>query len=367
MASTNMKSLTLIITTTLLLAGFTPAGAQLKYDLKKPVPLPQTPDTVSMVFIGDVMMHKKQLDYDFTAFLAPLKSRLSGADAAVANMEFTMAGTPYTGYPAFSAPDGYAEYAADCGVDIFLLANNHILDKGRSGAIRTLDVYDRICSQRGTLYTGMARNKEVLGRTTPLMINLKGVRIALVNFTYGTNLSSSEEWPRVNRINRSEMTAAIKKARQAGAEFVIVLPHWGTEYTLQHNAGQEEAARYCVEAGADAIIGAHPHVVQDTTHISGVPVIYSMGNAVSNMSARNTRIELMVKLTFALDRNGERKMLEPQLEFLWCTLPGTLTDNYTTIPLKEYLGKRELWKAGYDYDNMVSSWKAVKAGTGIKD
>ena len=93
-------------------------------------PLYGQPDTLSMVFIGDVMMHAKQLEYNFRTFLEPVRSRLEAADVAVANMEFTLAGEPYSGYPAFSAPDGYAEYLADCGVDVFLMANNHILDKG---------------------------------------------------------------------------------------------------------------------------------------------------------------------------------------------------------------------------------------------
>ncbi|MCR5002858.1 MAG: CapA family protein [Bacteroidales bacterium] len=362
-----MKSPKHIFTTILLVISLFQAEAQVKYDLKSPEPILQSPDTVSMVFIGDVMMHKKQLDYDYRAFLEPIRTRLTEADVAVANMEFTLAGEPYTGYPAFSAPDGFASYVADCGVDIFLLANNHILDKGQQGAIRTLDVYDRLSLDRGTLYTGLSRYNEDYEMMTPLMVNVKGVRIALVNFTYGTNSGGNYEWPKVNRIGREEMTKAIRRAKEAGAEFVIVLPHWGAEYHLRHNSTQSEVARWCVEAGADAIIGAHPHVVQDTTHISDVPVIYSMGNAVSNMSARYTRLELMVRLRFANDGNGVRRLLEPEVEFLWCTLPGTLTDNYATIPLRDYLGKKDLWKAGYDYDNMINTWKTVRSETGIKD
>lgn len=110
-------------------------------------PLGGQPDTLTIVLIGDVMMHARQLDYDCRTFLEPIRSRLEAADIAIANMEFTLAGAPYSGYPAFSAPDAYADYVADCGVDVFLMANNHILDKGRTGLQRTMGKYramDRI-------------------------------------------------------------------------------------------------------------------------------------------------------------------------------------------------------------------------------
>ena len=147
----------------------------------------------------------------------------------------------------------------------------------------------------------------------------------------------------------------------------MALPHWGVEYRLRHSAAQESLARWLADQGVDVIVGAHPHVVQDSCRIGRTPVFYSVGNAVSNMSAANTRLELMVTLRFTRDRTGRTEMLPPQAEFLWCTLPGTLTDNYATIPVKEYIGKRDLWKNPYDYDNMMTTYRRVKAATGIED
>ena len=91
-------------------------------------PARKTSGTLRIAFIGDVMLHQAQItgacrgngDFDFSEYFAGIKDDLEGADLAIANMEFTMAGEPYTGYPAFSAPDEYAEYMADCGVDVFL-------------------------------------------------------------------------------------------------------------------------------------------------------------------------------------------------------------------------------------------------------
>ena len=331
------------------------------------LPRPRTyyvePDTVEMVFIGDVMMHARQLEYDYTDFLEPLRPLLSQADIAVANMEFTLAGKPYSGYPAFSAPDGYATYVKDLGVDVFLTANNHITDKGENGLRRTLHIYDSLRVR----HTGTGLEERTFHRDNPLMLYCKGLRIALVNFTYGTNTATAYEWPSVSLMDKDEVSRQVSRARELGADIVIAVPHWGTEYSLRHSREQEHWAQWLEEKGVDAIIGAHPHVVQDTTSIGAVPVIYSMGNAVSNMSAENTRLELAVTLKIAVDRHRKASVLTPELTFLWCTLPGKLTDGYQTIPVKKYLGHREMWISPSDYDNMVTTYRRVRTVTGIQD
>ena len=365
-----MKTLPRILLILVLLCAAPAARAQILENIWRERimnfrPLAGEADTLSLTFIGDVMMHARQLDYDCRTFLEPIRSRLEAADIAVANMEFTLAGAPYTGYPAFSAPDGYADYVADCGVDIFLMANNHILDKGKAGLTRTLGKYR---AMNGRIrFTGCAGDPQEDSLTTPLILSAKGIRLALVNFTYGTNTGDPSGWPKVNVTDREQVSQAVSRARRLGADFVIALPHWGIEYQLRHSSGQEKTARWLREAGVDAVVGAHPHVVQDTCRIDGMPVIYSMGNAVSNMSARDTRLELMVTLRIAKDRMGRMELLTPELEFLWCTLPGTLTDSYATIPVRDYIGKRDLWKNPSDYDNMKATWERVLAATGIED
>lgn len=339
--------------------------AQWKCEIAAPKPL-WVSDTVSVFIMGDVMMHSRQLEYDCTRFFARSEHLIKEADLAAANMEFTLAGKPYSGYPSFSAPDSYAEYIAACGVDVFLTANNHILDKGTKGLTRTLDVYDRMERERGILYTGCAADAAADTLRNPLIISKNGIRLALVNFTYGTNSGDpSVPAPTVKRMKRETVAAMMKKARE-NADFVIVLPHWGEEYKLRHNSTQEDWARWLVEQGASIVVGAHPHVVQDTTHIAGVPVIYSMGNAVSNMTATNTRLELGVKFRAVRNWKGEKKISEPEIVFLWCTVPGMLEENYATIPVEEYIGKRELWKNPADYDNMTATLARVKKETGIE-
>ena len=349
--------------------------AQIKESLPPARPLFNHPDTATIFLMGDVMMHADQItnarqpdgSYSFDTYFHNLEDLIRSSDLAVANMEFTLAGKPYTGYPCFSAPDGYEMYVAGCGVDVFLTANNHILDKGRKGLARTLERYSDMEGKGIVKHTGASVSAKDDESRFPLMVVVKGVRVAFVNFTYGTNLKAEEGFPKVHVTDRKEIASAIRRAREAGAEFVVALPHWGIEYVLRHSQSQETLATWLVGQGCDAVVGAHPHVVQDYETIGTVPVVYSMGNAVSNMSAKNTQIGMAVRLRIVTDWRGERKMAEPEFFFTWCSRPGTLTDSYSVVPVKEFVGKRSLWKDPSDYDNMVSSYERVKGETGIID
>ncbi len=346
-------------------------------------PFFQTPDTVSVVILGDMMMHQDQINnartaedsFDFSNCFQKVEHLVKGADIAAANMEFTLAGKPYTGYPCFSAPDSYAESIAGSGVDIFLTANNHILDKGKEGIERTLEAYSKMEEEGRVRHTGAAVSASDDSLRFPLRIVVKGIRLAFINFTYGTNRGIPEAFPKVHRIDTAEISRAIKRAGESGADFIIALPHWGTEYSLRHSAAQDRLARWLAEKGCDAVIGAHPHVLQDTTTLvipngtgqRRVPVVYSLGNFISNMSAPDTQIGMMVTLRFTKDWLGDRNMLEPRLTLTWCSRAGHLTRGYTTIPIKEYVGKRDLWRNPWDYDKMISSYERVKKETGIID
>lgn len=343
-------------------------AAQFVESIPRPAkPIDDGKDTVSLVMIGDVMMHSRQLQYDHNGFLDGVETALREADIAVANLEFSLGGEPYTGYPAFSAPDSYARYLAEeCGVDVFLTANNHVLDRRGRGLGRTLGVYAGLGDSLGVRYTGTALDAADRLRTNPLTVSRRGIRIALVNFTYGTNMGTDREWPKVSHMRKEEVSEAIEKAKADSADFIIALPHWGTEYRLRHGRDQESWAEWLVGQGVDAIIGTHPHVVQDTSSIQGRPVIYSIGNAISNMSAPNTRLGLAVTLRFVTDHAADVKyMLRPELEFIWCTLPGMLTDGYRTIFVKEWARRRGEWLTPYDFDNMIATLERVKAATGI--
>ncbi len=347
-------------------------------------------DTVTVTIIGDVMLHQSQIDnsysryrrragtanpltdscYDFSPYFRGIRNTLTEADICVANMEFTHAGPPFSGYPAFCAPDSYSEYAADCGVDVFLTANNHIFDRGTAGAKRTLEVYENM-KGRGILNTGCYASGTAMEESYPLFVECRGMRIALVNFTYGTNVELEGEWPKVSSMDKEEIAAALLTARHE-ADIVIALPHWGIEYDLQHSAEQEEIAYFLAKHGADAIIGGHPHVVQDVDHYEvfpdkKMPLVYSLGNIISNMSAENTQVGLIVTLPLVRLSDGSSRVGEPRYTLTWCSLPGRLTDSHATIAIKDYIGRRDEWIDPSDYDKMIRTYERIKTTSGIQE
>lgn len=338
-------------------------------------------DTLTIRILGDVMMHTAQIknavkegsEYDFSSYFSLIEDQIKEADIAIANMEFTLAGEPYSGYPCFSAPDTLADYLADCGFDIFLAANNHIFDKGAKGAARTLETYRRLEEDRGIRFTGLAGNEEELNRNNPLTIRAKGINLAIVNATYGTNLGLESDWPKTNYLSsRAQLASALSRAKEADADITVVFPHWGTEYVLKHSSGQEATAAWLAENGADMIIGAHPHVIQDfqmveTKGTRKIPVAYSLGNAVSNMSAKNTQLELMATARIVLHGNGDIEMLPVEFTYLWCSRPGGFNESYTVVPVTEFIGRKEEWDGPWDYDKMIGTYIYVKEQTGIED
>ena len=331
-------------------------------------------DTIRICIMGDMMMHEAQItkaaqkdgSYNFSTYFQFIEDDIRKADIAIANMEYTLAGEPYCGYPCFSAPESYATYLAECGFDVFLAANNHIFDKGHNGAEKTLEVYRKLQQSHNIVFTGLAGTETERSGNHPLTLNCKGTEIALINFTYGTNLGSGAHWPKVNYMSdKNCIEEALKAANKS--DFTLVLPHWGEEYSLKHSENQRTTAEWLYKKGADAIVGSHPHVVQDYETINGCPVVYSLGNAVSNMSAANTQIGLMTTLTLVRQHNGKTRLLEPEFRYLWCSRPGGYSHSYTVIPVKEFIGTKDKWQGSWEYEKMISTYERVKQITGIKE
>lgn len=323
------------------------------------------PDTATICIVGDLMMHSGQIEEGgWRQSLRLIRPYLEDATLSIANMEFTLAGPPYTGYPSFSAPEDYALTAAENGIDVFLTANNHITDKGKEGLRRTLDFYGSMNATHGIFHTGCD------SLASPLFVRADNIRVGIVNATYGTNGGTAGT--SVNLLGDRELLRKAVEMSDSLADFTIVLPHWGEEYRTRHNAGQENLAEFIAGAGADIIVGAHPHVVQDTASVTvacrgdgcltrKVPVIYSLGNALSNMSARDTQLELMARLTAVRDPWGTR-LASVELIWLWCSRPGGFDCRYTVVPVGEYIGRKELWMNPRDYEKMVTTYRRIRKG-----
>jgi poly-gamma-glutamate synthesis protein (capsule biosynthesis protein) len=255
------------------------------------------------------MQHKPQSDnayrkgvYDYSSYFKYLKDYISEADVAVVNLEVTLGGKPYTGYPLFSAPDEYAVALKDAGFNVFLTSNNHALDRGKRGLERTLDVLDTL----GIRHVGTYRNMEEKVRNHPMMLTKNNIRMAFLNYTYDTNGINASPPNVVNYIDTIQIKKDIRDAKGfLGADLVIVGIHWGEEYKLIQNKEQERLAELMVREGADLVIGSHPHVVQpthvlrnDKGEITNL-IVYSLGNFVSNMTQVNTDGGQMIKVVVA--------------------------------------------------------------------
>jgi poly-gamma-glutamate synthesis protein (capsule biosynthesis protein) len=235
-----------------------------------------------------------------------LKDTIASADFAIANLETPLGGEPYSGYPMFSAPDAFAEDLKKVGFDILVTANNHTVDKGRKGLERTLSILDSL----QILHTGSFRNQQEHDSTTPLMVETKGVKIALLSYTYGTNGIPVPKPNVVNLIDHAQMEKDIVKARSLGAQIVIPIIHWGVEYQTYEHPSQVKTAEFLSGKGVDAIIGMHPHVVQPIKYVKSngdsIPVAYSLGNAVANMRDRYKDGGLFIQLTIKMVNDTPR-------------------------------------------------------------
>jgi poly-gamma-glutamate synthesis protein (capsule biosynthesis protein) len=265
-------------------------------------------DTIlSLIFAGDIMGHSPQFraaydpetkTYNYDACFKHVRKYIDSADIAVANLEVPIAGTPYSGYPYFSSPDALLDALKNAGYDVLLTANNHVVDRGKEGLERTI----RQLQQRNLLHLGSYSDKAQRDSLYPLIIEQKGVRLALLNYTYGTNGIPVSSPNIVNLIDTGLIKQDIQKASDMGVDLKIMTVHWGEEYQLKANSEQEKLMDFFIRNGINAVIGAHPHVVQNAEIRYGedsipVPVYYSLGNAVSNQRKPNTNGGIMVKLT----------------------------------------------------------------------
>ncbi|GHV24786.1 capsular polysaccharide biosynthesis protein [Bacteroidia bacterium] len=297
---------------------------------------------VTLLFAGDAMQHQSQLDnafrdgqYDYSSYFADVKAEISQADIAVVNLEVTLGGKPYKGYPMFSAPDAYAEALRDAGFDVFLNANNHILDRFSKGMHRTLDVLDSL----QIIHTGVFRNKDERDQMYPLMMYKNGIRIAFLNYTYGTNGMKPATTDFVNYINRFHIHQDIEKAKAQHADVIIANMHWGIEYKLTQNKEQENLAGYLIKEGVDIVMGGHPHVMQPSQVITDTlgnishVIVYSLGNFISGMTAVNTDKGKMVKIV--LQKQWDKIKIASSDDILICTKRkrnGNKVD-YSVVPV----------------------------------
>lgn len=259
---------------------------------------------VRFAFAGDLMSHRQQQiaayqsgtkTYDFSRAFKHIKPVLEKADFAIANLETTLPGNSrqYRGFPLFGVHDAYAGAVREAGINVLATANNHSLDSFKNGLIRTVKVTRKL----GFHQLGTYVSREDFEQNRILMLKKNGLKVAILNYTYGTNGISVPDGVVVNLMTEERVTADLAQARALKPDAIIVVYHWGWEYNRYPNSQQKQFARLSFEHGADVVLGAHPHVVQPyevrtVTDIYGETrdclLLYSAGNFFSNQQRRHS-------------------------------------------------------------------------------
>ena len=271
------------------------------------------PITFNLASIGDIMCHNTQFrdaynpttkNYNFDYVFDDIKYYTSTADLTIGNIETSFGGAErgYSNYPRFNTPDALAYSLKNIGVDVISTAGNHCLDLGFDGLSRTLSVLDDAdISHTGTFTSQFSRD-------TVLFKYIKGIKIGILSYTYGTNgipVPTDKKYC-VNLIDKNLILSDIKRAKEGGAEFIISCMHWGSEYMLSANEEQKELSNFLFQNGVDIILGNHPHVTQPmeqrtVTLEDGTKkdcfVIFAMGNFICDQRYPHTRSSIILDLT----------------------------------------------------------------------
>ena len=222
---------------------------------------------------------------------------LTATHSGTANPSALESGAPTasSGNPKINAPESFLTAVLGCGFDVLTNANNHIGDYKADGIIKTLQKLD----QHNIPHTGAYAAPE---DKKPLIADVKGIKVAVLAYTDVLNNSpGSGNAFMVDRYDEDLVTADIAAAKEAGADFIIVSVHWGTEHTHNPNRTQRKMAEFIANAGADIILGSHPHCTQPfetiQTERGPVSVLYSLGNFISSMGKTMHKDGVIVCMT----------------------------------------------------------------------
>ncbi len=284
---------------------------------------------ITLMAVGDNLMHMgivhtgKMQDgtYDYSFLYEGIEDFLEVADIKIINQETILGGNElgFSGFPAFNSPTEVGDAIAKAGFNVVLHASNHTADKGINGLKNCISFWEKYPQ---VLVAGMYSEADE-GHEIPV-ITIDDVDFAILNYTYGPNMETLPKsiqghldmlcnWDEnTGRIDfttiHPEVLTDIEEASQV-ADIVIVCPHWGTEYMTTPSVYQKEFAQQMTQAGADLIIGTHPHVVQPVEWIESengnrALCYYSLGNYVSTQKDGISMLEAMAWVTFNVKKDG---------------------------------------------------------------
>lgn len=343
---------------------------------------------VTLVMVGDILLHtpvaksglREDGTYNFDAVFENVKERIESADLALVNEEVIIGGSELgvTGYPSFNAPYELGDALAEAGFDVVLHGTNHALDKGSRGLENCL----RFWEEKHPEIAVLGINESAEAQEKIFVYEQDGIRIAILNYTYGTNgIPMPETMPYgVNLLQEEKVIEDLQQAEET-ADFVIVCPHWGTEYQLEPSKEQEKWVKLFADNGADLVIGTHPHVIEPVEWYEEedreMLVYYSLGNFVNWTSGTgagtaNRMLGSMAEVTIGLDENGEAGIKEYAAEPLVCHVEEG-RDGVTVYFLEEYTeelaGENEIRKQdeAFSLEYCRNLWEEVMKEATIRE
>ena len=322
--------------------------------------LSSTAQEMSLLFLGDIMGHGPQIKsawndslkkYDYNKVFEPVEDIISSVDFAVANLEVTLAGPPFDGYPQFSSPDELAEACKNNGIDVLVTANNHSCDRGSMGIVRT----NRVLDSLEILHTGTFSNQQNRDSLNLLVLEKENIRIGLLNYTYGTNGIPFHAPTYVNLLDSSLIKKDLKFARTKNLDKLIVFVHWGAEYQDQPNLYQKNFNQFFKRQGVDIVIGSHPHVVQPMHYIKNNDkeflTVYSLGNFVSNQ--RDFRKDGGVMFRCSIVKRDKASISDKEYILTWVNkFYKNKKWHYEVLPCSNKTYGKEYFSRNEDYAKM---------------
>ena len=331
---------------------------------------------------GDVIIHNALLDsakvsknkYNFDYIYKYFKSYAEASDYAVTNLETTLGGADYTGYPVFNTPDSLLDSITGTGFDMLLTANNHANDTGFKGMSRTA----KVLNERKIDFIGTVENKD---DKRYLVKEINGIKIGMICYTYEGKARSGGRkalngWMNnksaaiINTFNErnlnefyTELEQRLSAMKAEGAEATMVYLHWGEEYQLEPNSVQKKIAQKLCDMDVDVIVGGHPHVVQPMALLTSgtdsehkTVCIYSMGNSVSNqrknyMKLKTGHTEDGVFISYVFTKYSDGRVILSDVDLLptWINMYYTKSRQiFEIIPLDKSVSD---WKEAFSLDD----------------
>lgn len=333
------------------------------------IPAEAEPQPVRLLFSGDIYLSDHVLNaYDRAGDISGVlddgyRSLIGEADYFAANQEFPFSSrgqqAPDKQYT-FRLPESRVSLMNEIGVDLVTLANNHALDFGTDALLDTVSTLD----QAGILHVGAGADSEAARQ--PAIVDVNGVRVGFIGASRVIPVASwtagASSPGMLTAYDPALLVQTIQETRPL-CDYLVVLIHWGVERAEMPVDHQTSLSRQCIDAGADLVVGSHPHVLQGIEYYRGKPIVYSLGNFIFGSSIPRTAL-LEVSLTpreASSDASGGASRDANVSPDASLTLhPGTSSGGFTRM-VTESVKKEEFFQyiEGISFDISIDKSGAV--------